>query len=122
MFTQAVGVVDLFALARITCLIGFSKAVQASNYYFWMLNLEPEITENDDNHDAGPAKGCTSLQFEKVKFSYPLAPNIKVLKGVSLDVGVRTPSQRVPKLTTVCRFDPESLWHSLAHQVAAKAP
>ncbi|KAI8721825.1 hypothetical protein NCS52_00325000 [Fusarium sp. LHS14.1] len=64
----------------------FSKAVQAANYYFWMLDLEPEITESDDNRDVGPAKGCTSLQFEKVKFSYPLAPNIKVLKGVSLDI------------------------------------
>ncbi|KAI8681216.1 hypothetical protein NCS55_00372100 [Fusarium keratoplasticum] len=64
----------------------FSKAVQASNYYFWMLNLEPEITENNENRDVGPVKGCTSLQFEKVKFSYPLAPNIKVLKGVSLDI------------------------------------
>ncbi|KAL2690045.1 hypothetical protein Neosp_004113 [[Neocosmospora] mangrovei] len=64
----------------------FSKAVQAANYYFWILDLEPEITENDENSDVGPAKGCTSLQFEKVKFSYPLAPNIKVLKGVSLDI------------------------------------
>ncbi|KAJ4326150.1 hypothetical protein N0V84_003200 [Fusarium piperis] len=27
----------------------FSKAVQASNYYFWMLDLEPDITEDDDN-------------------------------------------------------------------------
>ncbi|RSL49667.1 hypothetical protein CEP53_009077 [Fusarium sp. AF-6] len=64
----------------------FSKAVQAANYYFWMLDLEPEITENHDNRDVGPANGCTSLQFEKIKFSYPLAPNIKVLKGVSLDI------------------------------------
>ena len=116
------GVADLFALTRLTCLIGFSKAVQASNYYFWMLNLEPEITENNENRDVGPAKGCTSLQFEKVKFSYPLAPNIKVLKGVSLDVCVSVMGQRVPKLTTMDRFDPESLWHSLAHQVVAKAP
>ncbi|RSM18199.1 hypothetical protein CDV31_002924 [Fusarium ambrosium] len=64
----------------------FSKAVQAANYYFWMRDLEPEITENDDNRDVGPANGCTSLQFEKVKFSYPLAPSIKVLRGVSLDI------------------------------------
>jgi ABC-type multidrug transport system fused ATPase/permease subunit len=103
-------------------LTGFSKAVQAANYYFWMLNLEPEITENDDNRDVGPAKGCTSLQFEKVKFSYPLAPNIKVLKGVSLDVSVSAMYQRVPMLMTVCRFDPESLLLLLAHQVVAKAP
>ena len=85
-----------------------------------MLDLEPEITENDENRDVGPEKGCTSLQFEKVKFSYPLAPNIKVLKGVSLDVSMFTVDQRVPKLMTVCRFGPGSLWLSSVRQVVGR--
>ncbi|KAL4795270.1 P-loop containing nucleoside triphosphate hydrolase protein [Aspergillus venezuelensis] len=64
----------------------FTKANQAANYYFWLQGLEGTIRETDDNRKKGPVNGCTSYDFQDVRFSYPLAPNNKVLKGVSLSI------------------------------------
>ncbi|KAM0283373.1 hypothetical protein ACHAQH_002496 [Verticillium albo-atrum] len=64
----------------------FSKAIQAANYFFWMRDLKPIIRETDANRDIGPANGCKSFQLENIRFSYPTAPNIRVLKGVSLNI------------------------------------
>ncbi|KAM0323286.1 hypothetical protein ACHAQA_008877 [Verticillium albo-atrum] len=64
----------------------FSKAIQATNYWFWMRDLKPIIRETDENRDVGPANGCTSFQIENIGFSYPSAPKIRVLKGISLDI------------------------------------
>ena len=63
---------------------GFTKANQALNYYFWLSTLEPTICETESNKEKGPADGCRSFDFADVQFSYPLAPNNRVLKGVSL--------------------------------------
>ncbi|RSL97764.1 hypothetical protein CEP52_010719 [Fusarium oligoseptatum] len=65
---------------------GFTKANQAANYYFWLKELEPTIRETDENKEKGPANGCRSYDFEDVQFSYPLAPDNRVLKGVSLQI------------------------------------
>jgi ATP-binding cassette subfamily B (MDR/TAP) protein 1 len=65
---------------------GFTKANQATNYYFWLKELEPTIRETDENKEKGPANGCRSYDFDDVQFSYPLAPDNRVLKGVSLKV------------------------------------
>lgn len=54
------------------------------NYYFWLSTLEPTIRETQDNKEKGPDAGCQSYDFTDVQFSYPLAPNNRVLKGVSL--------------------------------------
>ncbi|KAL4961198.1 ABC transporter ATP-binding protein [Aspergillus stella-maris] len=64
----------------------FTKANQAANYYFWLRGLEGTILETDDNREKGPYNGCTSYDFQDVQFSYPLAPDNRVLKGISLSV------------------------------------
>lgn len=65
---------------------GFTKANQATNYYFWLKELEPTIRETEENKEKGPTNGCRSYDFDDVQFSYPLAPDNRVLKGVSLKV------------------------------------
>lgn len=70
-------------------LLGFTKANQAANYYFWLDGLEGTVRETDDNRDKEPEQGCSSYDFQDVKFSYPLAPDNQVLRGVSLSVSRR---------------------------------
>ncbi|WYZ42253.1 hypothetical protein EsH8_V_001148 [Colletotrichum jinshuiense] len=64
----------------------FTKANSAANYYFWLLGLQPTIQETDENKDKGPEDGCNSIGFQDVQFSYPLSPDKRVLKGVSLTI------------------------------------
>ncbi|RYP13828.1 hypothetical protein DL765_006700 [Monosporascus sp. GIB2] len=64
----------------------FTKANQAINYYFWLDGLDGTIRETDDNRKEGPEHGCRSYDFQDVQFSYPLAPDNRVLKGVSLSI------------------------------------
>ncbi|OJJ00274.1 hypothetical protein ASPVEDRAFT_189111 [Aspergillus versicolor CBS 583.65] len=64
----------------------FTKANQAANYYFWLDGLEGNIRETDDNREKEPEHGCGSYDFQDVQFSYPLAPDNRVLKGVSLSI------------------------------------
>ncbi|EXF76409.1 ATP-binding cassette sub-family B member 5 [Colletotrichum fioriniae PJ7] len=44
------------------------------------------IRERDETKDKGPAVGCQSIDFREVQFWYPLAPDNRVLKGVSLKI------------------------------------
>ncbi|KAK1466488.1 ATP-binding cassette sub-family B member 5 [Colletotrichum cuscutae] len=76
---QAAGMIFSFSSS-------FTKANAAANYYFWLTSLEPTIQDTDDNQEKGPSNGCSSIDFENVQFSYPLAPDSRVLKGVSLTV------------------------------------
>ncbi|KAJ4047595.1 hypothetical protein NW761_007348 [Fusarium oxysporum] len=64
----------------------FTKAVQATNYYFWLSQLEPTVQETESNKELGPKYGCSSYDFKDIQFSYPLAPDNRVLKGVSLQI------------------------------------
>ncbi|KAH7148249.1 P-loop containing nucleoside triphosphate hydrolase protein [Dactylonectria macrodidyma] len=64
----------------------FTKACQAANYFFWLNELEPTIRETDRNRENGPKRNCSSIDLEDVKFSYPLAPDNRVLKGISLQI------------------------------------
>ncbi|KAH7143791.1 multidrug/pheromone exporter [Dactylonectria macrodidyma] len=76
---QAAG--QLFSFAG-----SFTQANSAANYYFWICGLQPTIQETQENINKVPKEGCNSYKFEDVEFSYPLAPDNRVLKGVSLDV------------------------------------
>ncbi|KAI0011133.1 P-loop containing nucleoside triphosphate hydrolase protein [Xylariaceae sp. FL0662B] len=76
---QAAG--QLFSFAN-----SFTKANQAANYYFWLSELQPTIGETDENREIGPSNGCRSYDFNQVQFSYPLAPDTRVLKGVSFSI------------------------------------
>ncbi|KZL75857.1 multidrug resistance protein 3 (ATP-binding cassette sub-family B member 5) [Colletotrichum tofieldiae] len=64
----------------------FTKANTAANYYFWLMGIQPTIQETGENKGKGPAAGCQSYDFRDVQFSYPLAPDNRVLKGVSLKI------------------------------------
>ncbi|KAL3494688.1 P-loop containing nucleoside triphosphate hydrolase protein [Aspergillus germanicus] len=68
----------------------FTKANSAANYYFWLTSLQPLIKETDNNRDNHPAKNRQSIAFDDVHFSYPLAPDTRVLNGVSLNVSLFT--------------------------------
>ncbi|GKT51747.1 leptomycin B resistance protein pmd1 [Colletotrichum spaethianum] len=70
-----------------TSIAGFTKANSAANYYFWLLGLQPTIQDTDENRKRGPERGCNSIDFQDIQFSYPFAPDKRVLKGVSLTVG-----------------------------------
>ncbi|RSL90957.1 hypothetical protein CEP51_000511 [Fusarium floridanum] len=72
---------QLFSLSS-----SFSKANSAANYYSWLTGLDPTIRETEENKDKGPSQGCKSIDFRHVQFSYPLAPNNRILKGVSLTI------------------------------------
>ncbi|RSL94411.1 hypothetical protein CDV31_014325 [Fusarium ambrosium] len=72
---------QLFSLSS-----SFSKANSAANYYFWLTGLDPTIRETKENKDKGPPQGCKSIDFRHVQFLYPLAPNNRILKGVSLTI------------------------------------
>ncbi|KAL5318111.1 hypothetical protein ACEPPN_015216 [Leptodophora sp. 'Broadleaf-Isolate-01'] len=64
----------------------FTKGNSAGNYYFWLLGLEPMIQETEENAKNGPTHDYKSIAFHDVKFSYPLAPENRVLNGVSLTI------------------------------------
>ncbi|KAI6355373.1 hypothetical protein MCOR25_008214 [Pyricularia grisea] len=64
----------------------FTKALHAANYYFWIKNLEPTIRETKENRNSGPKDKVSSIELDQVKFAYPLRPDNKILRGVSLEV------------------------------------
>ncbi|KAF5489359.1 Leptomycin B resistance protein pmd1 [Colletotrichum siamense] len=76
---QAAGMIFSFSSS-------FTKANSAANYYFWLMGLEPTIQDTQENGDKGPPDGCSSYGFDNVQFSYPLAPDTRVLKGVTLKI------------------------------------
>ncbi|CEI63435.1 unnamed protein product [Fusarium venenatum] len=76
---QAAAVIFSFASS-------FTKANSAANYYFWLTSLQPIIRETDENKNKGPADGGSSIDFQDVHFSYPLAPEKRVIKGLDLTI------------------------------------
>ncbi|GKT61374.1 ABC multidrug exporter [Colletotrichum tofieldiae] len=64
----------------------FTKGHKAANYYFWISALEPTIQDTPENSGKGPEDGCKSFDLENVQFAYPLAPQNRVLKGISLTI------------------------------------
>lgn len=65
---------------------GFSRGIQATNYYFWLCGLEPTMAETAENKELGPSDGCKNFDLKSLQFSYPLAPDNRVLNGVSMEV------------------------------------
>ena len=65
---------------------GFTKANSAANHYFWLTGLQPLIRETEETKEKGTKSDCTSIDFQDVQFSYPLAPEKRVIKGLDLTV------------------------------------
>ncbi|KAE8353703.1 P-loop containing nucleoside triphosphate hydrolase protein [Aspergillus coremiiformis] len=78
----------------------FTKANEAVNYYFWITSLSPLIQETTENQDNVPSDKCQNIDFQDVQFSYPLAPDLRILKGVSLTV-------RMPPITSILQLYPK---------------
>lgn len=98
----------------------------AANYYFWISALEPTIQETAENKDKGPRDGCKSFNLSDVQFAYPLAPQKRVLKGISLTVSQRKPSLPKPGCSAetfrnTSRSNPESSSPSSVHRAVEKA-
>ncbi|GKT42756.1 leptomycin B resistance protein pmd1 [Colletotrichum spaethianum] len=86
--SQAVSLVNVPTIsnANLFALKDFTKGHQAANYYFWISALEPAIQETPENSGKGPENGCKSFVLENVQFAYPMAPQTRVLKGISLTI------------------------------------
>ncbi|KAF2019493.1 multidrug/pheromone exporter [Aaosphaeria arxii CBS 175.79] len=64
----------------------FTKDHQAAKYFFWLSELQPTIIETDTNKEIGPGQGYKTYELNDLRFSYPLAPDIQVLKGISMTI------------------------------------
>ncbi|KAJ4250921.1 hypothetical protein NW762_011571 [Fusarium torreyae] len=76
---QAAGIIFGFSSS-------FTKANSAANYYFWLTGLQPLIRETEELKGKGPESDCTTIDFQDVQFSYPLAPGKRVIKGLDLTI------------------------------------
>lgn len=47
------------------------------------------MAETEANKVSGPLDGCKTYELKDLQFSYPLAPDNKVLNGVSMKVSTR---------------------------------
>lgn len=67
-----------------------TKGINAANYLFWLHDLQPSIQETPQNRDAAPKAGA-SVDFQQLRFSYPLRPDAHILRAVDLEVSSRLP-------------------------------
>ncbi|KAH8162621.1 hypothetical protein CIB48_g5629 [Xylaria polymorpha] len=78
-----------FSGQQSSALFGFTssmtKARNAANYIFWLHHLQPTIAETPANVGIGP-KGFQSIDLEKLHFSYPMRPRVRVLNGINLQI------------------------------------
>jgi ATP-binding cassette subfamily B (MDR/TAP) protein 1 len=79
---------------------GFTKANEAVNYYFWLSGLQPTVDERQ-NPDKEPANACSTYGLDNVQFSYPLAPDNRVLKGVSMTASLSYTAQNEASAYTI---------------------
>ncbi|KXH25074.1 hypothetical protein CSIM01_12990 [Colletotrichum simmondsii] len=63
-----------------------TKGVNAGNYISWLQQLQPTIRETVDNGDKGPGSGGGTVDFSGVRFSYPMRPDVSVLRGIDLKI------------------------------------
>ncbi|KAK7735168.1 hypothetical protein SLS63_004156 [Diaporthe eres] len=62
-----------------------TKGVNAANYVFWLHSLQPTVRATPENRTRGPVSG-DCIDLNDIRFSYPLRPDIPVLRGVNLKV------------------------------------
>ncbi|OAL25873.1 hypothetical protein AYO20_10335 [Fonsecaea nubica] len=78
-----------FSGQQASIIFGFAgsmtKATNAANYIFWLEQLQPSIRETDENRAVAPTD-FKSLDIDGVQFSYPLRPEVRVLRHVDLKI------------------------------------
>ncbi|KAL4921315.1 P-loop containing nucleoside triphosphate hydrolase protein [Aspergillus aurantiobrunneus] len=62
-----------------------TKGINATNYIFWLHELQPTVRKTPENQDKDPGSG-SPIALENVRFSYPLRPDAAVLKGVNMKI------------------------------------
>lgn len=96
---------DVMASTNHIALEDFTSGHKAANYYFWISALEPTIQETPENSGKGPEDRCKSFDLENVQFAYPLVPQNRVLKGISLSVSPATfPSSKYKVTLTTLKL------------------
>lgn len=64
-----------------------TKGKTSANYLFWLHNLQATVRETPENKDNAPKSGGP-IALDHVRFSYPLRPDVPVLRGVDLEVRI----------------------------------
>ncbi|KAM3499894.1 hypothetical protein MY10362_006883 [Beauveria mimosiformis] len=64
----------------------YFSGMSAGTLFSFAGKLQPIINETDENKDVGPIEGCRTYELNDLQFSYPLAPDNRVLKGVSMTI------------------------------------
>jgi hypothetical protein len=60
------------------------------------------VNGTGDDNEKQPPIDYNSYDFDNVQFSYPLAPRIRVLKGVSLKVSTLSEGPGPPAQMLIC--------------------
>ncbi|KAF2010805.1 P-loop containing nucleoside triphosphate hydrolase protein [Aaosphaeria arxii CBS 175.79] len=62
-----------------------TKGRNSANYLFWLHDARPTIQGNPDNMHSAPKSGDNVL-CDDLRFAYPLRPDARVLRGISLNI------------------------------------
>lgn len=62
----------------------FQKGMTAASHIFQLLNRKPQIHDPLDDRKDWQAEG--NVSYQQIEFFYPTRPNIKVLRGLNVDV------------------------------------
>ncbi|KAI8313395.1 Leptomycin B resistance protein pmd1 [Colletotrichum sp. SAR11_59] len=63
-----------------------TKGKGATHFYLWVKSLQPTIQETQENRAIVPQRAVETIDMDSVKFSYPLRPDVQVLKGANLNI------------------------------------
>ncbi|KAI8188136.1 Leptomycin B resistance protein pmd1 [Colletotrichum sp. SAR 10_75] len=63
-----------------------TKGKGATHFYLWVKSLQPTVQETQENRAIVPQRAVETIDMDSVKFSYPLRPDVQVLKGANLNI------------------------------------
>ncbi|KAI8237345.1 Leptomycin B resistance protein pmd1 [Colletotrichum sp. SAR 10_86] len=63
-----------------------TKGKGATHFYLWVKSLQPTVQETQENRSIVPQRAVETIDMDSVKFSYPLRPDVQVLKGANLNI------------------------------------
>ncbi|KAI8299111.1 Leptomycin B resistance protein pmd1 [Colletotrichum sp. SAR11_240] len=63
-----------------------TKGKGATHFYLWVKSLQPTVQETQENRAILPQRAVETIDMDSVKFSYPLRPDVQVLKGANLNI------------------------------------
>ncbi|KAJ3962155.1 hypothetical protein N0V92_001077 [Colletotrichum tropicale] len=63
-----------------------TKGKGATHFYLWVKSLQPTVQDTQENRAIVPQRAVETIDMDSVKFSYPLRPDVQVLKGANLNI------------------------------------